>query len=186
MGINLFCCYTTNKQINNKTTRICLRLNRDHIFLKTAGAWLAVFSHTQINHTNWAHWAEFVWTKPSRFDLLQTYDFVFTKQPFSHGFSKFCFHVCSKSLNVLSWRTNIHPCAYIYCSCVKLSIRITHHCGLEGLSSGTTQRAEVLIILQISNVSRTLSLRLIVPLGVLRSSLWEHFVIHCCYLAQAF
>lgn len=42
------------------------------------------------------------------------------------------------------------------------------------LSSGIAQRAEVLIILQISSVS-VLSLLLIVPYGALRSSLWEHF-----------
>lgn len=36
------------------------------------------------------------------------------------------------------------------------------------------RRAEVLIILQISNVS-VLSLLLIVPYGALTSSLWEHF-----------
>lgn len=49
-------------------------------------------------------------------------------------------------------------------------------CGEEGLSIGKTRRAEVLIILQISDVSTTLSLLLIVPLGALRSSLWEHFM----------
>lgn len=62
----------------------------------------------------------------------------------------------------------------VYYRGVKVSNRLTHHCGEAGLSSGTIQRAEVLIILQISNVSRTLSLLLIVPLGELRASLWEH------------
>ena len=67
-------------------------------------------------------------------------------------------------------------CACVDSGEVKVSSSLTHQCCEEGLSSGITRRAEVLIILQISDVSITLSLLLIVPLGALRSSLWEHFM----------
>lgn len=60
-------------------------------------------------------------------------------------------------------------CVYYYG--VKVSSAL-----LPGLSFGRTQGAEVLIIVQISHVSITLSLLLIVPLGQLRSSLQKHFV----------